>query len=131
MDKLFVDKGGEVQEFEGKDKRKQVRFPVCLSIKYSGKEFAACSDFILNISKAEIFILSENPLDKGAELTLVFEIPDEKVLCRLEGEVVGVNTNDPRYPKGMQVQFVNHSAEDLKRLEDCLEGKTHLVDEIV
>ncbi|MBI1913107.1 MAG: PilZ domain-containing protein [Deltaproteobacteria bacterium] len=131
MDKLFVDKGGEVQEFEGRDKRKQVRFPVCLSIKYTGKEFAACPDFILNINKADIFILLEDPLDKGAELTLVFEIPEEKVLCRLEGEVVGVNTNDPEYPKGMQVRFRNHLAEDLQRLEDYLEGKKHLVDETV
>lgn len=128
-DKIFLDKGGDVEEVDGgADKRTHVRFPVCLEVVFNGKETAECSDFILNIDRGGVFIMTERPLETGSEIYLKFYIPPVEVLSEFEGRVVGVNT-DTRYPKGMHVKFINCSKEDLKRLEEFLEGKRHLVDE--
>lgn len=127
-DKLFVDKGGEIDEFAGKE-RKHVRFPVCLAVKYGEDVPEACADFILNISKGGVFIKTDRPLKNGSKITMHFYIPpEEKLLGEFEGEVVGLSPGIPPLPGGMHVKFVNCSEEDMKRLEDFLEEKKHLVD---
>lgn len=130
MDKLFLDKKGEVEEYEGsKDRHRRVRFPVCLAVKYEGETRQECADFILNINKGGVFIMTERPLEAGSNVRLKFYLPPNEVLSEFEGVVAGVNTDDPRYPKGMHVKFSNCREEELKRLEEFLEEKRHLVDE--
>lgn len=129
MDKLYFDSHGKVIEWEGQEQRREGRFPVCLSVVYHGHATEACADFILNISKNGVFILTKDPLPIGTGLTLRFSIPpEEKGLSEFEGIVAGVNTDNPRFPKGMHVKFVACLPEDLKRLDDFLEGKKHLLD---
>ena len=129
MDKLFFDSHGKLIEWEGHEQRNEGRFPVCLSVVYHGHATEACADFILNISKNGVFVLTKNPLPIGAELTLRFYIPpEEKTLSEFEGIVAGVNTDNPRFPKGMHVKFVACMPDDLKKLEDFFEGKRHLLD---
>jgi len=129
MDKLFFDSHGKLIEWEGHEQRNEGRFPVCLSVVYHGHAAEACADFILNISKNGVFVLTKTPLPIGAELTLRFYIPpEEKTLSEFEGIVAGVNTDNPRFPKGMHVKFVACMPDDLKKLEDFLEGKRHLLD---
>lgn len=128
-DKIFLDKGGEIEEVDGNtDKRTHVRFPVCLEVVFNGKETDECSDFILNIGRGGVFIMTERPLKTGSDIYLKFYIPPSETLSVFEGLVIGVNT-DSRYPKGMHVKFINCSKDDLKRLEEFLEGKRHLLDE--
>lgn len=129
MDKVFVDRGGDVEEYGGQERRKHVRFPVCLAVKYGEDVAMTCADFILSISKGGVFIRTQRPLEKGARITMHFYIPpEEKLLGEFEGEVVGVNAGDPRYPQGMNVKFINCTEAGLKALEDFLEEKKHLVD---
>lgn len=128
-DKIFLDKGGDVEEVEGRERRAHVRFPVCLEVKVNGREKDECVDFILNTGRGGVFIMTERPLETGSEIYLKFYIPPVEVLSEFEGLVVGANTDDPKYPKGMHVKFINCSKDDLKRLEEFLEGKRHLVDE--
>lgn len=128
MDKLFLDSHGEIVEWDGKDRREKVRFPVCLSVECRGHLNESCADFILNVSKSGVFVLTESPFEKGTKLKLRFYIPpEEKALSEFEGVVVGANTN-PRFPKGMHIKITGCSHEDLKRLEDFLEGRRHLLD---
>ena len=129
MDKLFLDSNGKIIEREGKENRREVRFPVCLSVVHHGHSTEACSDFILNISKHGVFILTKSPLPVGTALTLKFYIPPEqRALSEFEGIVAGVNIADPRFPKGMHVKFMAAGPDDLKRLEDFLEEKKHILD---
>lgn len=128
MDKLFLDRHGEIVEWDGKDRREKVRFPVCLSVECRGYLNESCADFIMNISRSGVFIMTDRPLDKGAKLKLRFYIPPkEKALSEFEGVVVGVNTN-PGYPRGMHIKITGCNPEGLKRLEDFLEGRRHLLD---
>jgi uncharacterized protein (TIGR02266 family) len=129
MDKLYFDSHGKLIEWEGHELRKEGRFPVCLSVVYHGHSTESCADFILNISKNGVFVLTRNTLPIGTELTLRFYIPpEEKVLSEFEGIVAAVNTDNPRFPKGMHVRFTACCPDDLKKLDDFLEGKRHLLD---
>src|SRR3972149_7512994 len=127
MDKFFVDNKGDVTEFSGENERRMhVRFPVNLSVRYYEDVTEPSADFILNISMGGVFIMTERPLAKGARISMDFEIPPKiRYLGRFQGEVVGVNTDNPAYPKGMFVKFVNAGEKELKRLEDFLEGHRH------
>ncbi len=128
MDKLFLDSHGEIIEWDGGDRRERVRFPVCLSVECKGCNNESCADFILNISKSGVFVMTDRPFEKGAQVTLRFYIPpEEKALSEFEGVVVGENTN-PVYPRGMHIRITGSSPGDLKRLEDFLEGRRHLID---
>ena len=129
-DKIFLDKGGEVEEVEGAtERRAHVRFPVCLEVKVNGRFTDECVDFILNTGRGGVFIMTERPLETGTRLQMRFYVPpEEKVLSEFEGVVAGVNRDDPKYPKGMHVKFINCSKDDLQRLEEFMEGKRHLLD---
>lgn len=131
MDKLFLDKEGRVLEFQGKDRRTEVRFPVCLRVEHDDYTNEACADFILNIGRHGVYIMTKNPYEKGTKLRLRFCIPPEdKVLSVVEGVVVGINNDNPLFPRGMHVKLTGCDDEDLKRLEEFFEGKRHIVDEM-
>ena len=128
MDKLFLDSHGEAVEWDGRERREKVRFPVCLAVEVNGRSSESCADFILNISRAGIFILTENPLEKGTKVKLRFSIPpEEKALSEFDGVVVGAN-RDPGYPKGMHIKIIDSGPDELKSLEAYLEGRKHLLD---
>lgn len=128
-DKIFVNRHGEIEEIEEEDMRRHIRFPVCLAVKYGEEVPYACADFTLNISKGGVFLETTNPLEKGTRVVMHFYIPPkEKLLAEITGEVVGVNSTDARYPKGMHIKFVDTAPEELAKLEDYLEERRHLVD---
>jgi uncharacterized protein (TIGR02266 family) len=133
MGKFFLDKGGDVEEFTGdEDRRKHVRFPVCLAVDYCEDPAQPCSDFILSISMGGLFIKTDKPFRPGSKITMQFSIPPHiKELGEFEGKVVNVSTDDPNHPRGIFVQFINCDEEELKRLEDYLEERTHLLDSTV
>lgn len=129
-DIIVVDTGGNADEYVGREKRRHIRFPVCLSVKYGENIPDICADFILNISKSGVFIHTDTALKVGSRIIMHFYIPpDKKLLAEFTGEVVAVNTDNSSYPAGMHVKFLTVSQEDLKRLEDFLEEKKHLIDE--
>ena len=129
MDKIFVDKHGEAEEYSPDQERpRHIRFPVCLAVRYDGLEPQVCLDFILNISKGGAFIKTDYPFPKGSKIMIHIYIPPEsKLLGVFEGEVVKINEN-PSYVKGMHVRIINSTSEDLERLEEYLEEKRHLLD---
>ncbi len=104
---------------------------LCLAVKYGDTVQGGCVDFILNISKGGCFIVTDSPLKKGSKIIMHFYIPpDRKLLGEFQGEVVAVNIDNPLYPKGMHIKFIHCSEETLKRLEEYLEEKRHLLDEV-
>lgn len=128
-DKIFVDRQGEVEEFSaGSEKRRHVRFPVCLAVMYNGDVPEVCLDFILNVSKGGLFIKTDFPFPKGSSVIIHIYIPPEtKLLGVFEGKVVEVRDDDA-YMKGMHVMIMNSTSTDMKRLEDYMEEKRHLFD---
>lgn len=136
VDKLIVDRHGDADEIGGEDgdeeRRRHVRFPLCLAVKYGIDVPESCADFILNLSRGGVFIKTSSPVPRGERLTMHFYIPPhEKLLGEFTGEVVAVNSSDPAYPLGMHVKFVDCDPEEMKKLEEYLEEKRHLVDKSV
>lgn len=124
-DKCFVDNHGEMVEYEGSDSeaRSHVRFPVQLAVRYGEDVPYVYQDFILNISKGGVFIMTGQPLQEGTIIIMHFFIPPhEKLLGEFNGEVVAVDQ------KGMHVEFFDVSDESMKRLEGYLEGNRSLLD---
>jgi hypothetical protein len=91
--KIIVSQSGDADEFfPGSKKRKHVRFPVCLSVRY-GQEFPLlCQDFVLNASEGGVFIQCDAPFPPETILVLHFYIPpEEKLLAEFSGEVTNLN----------------------------------------
>lgn len=132
-EKLFVDHEGEVSEFtasDSKERRKHVRFPVCLAVRYGEVLSSVCADFVLNASRGGVFIKTESLLLPGSVIQMHFYIPpEEKLLGEFTGRVVAVNLINPAYPRGMHVEFTERGTKDMDRLIEYLEEKRHLVDE--
>ncbi len=106
-----------------------MRFPVFVAIKYGERMCYAFQDFVLNISKGNVFIKTDKQIPKGSRIVMHFYIPPEvKLIGEFEGKVVEANLNDLNYPGGFYVKFINHSDDELKRLGEFLEEKRHLVD---
>jgi Tfp pilus assembly protein PilZ len=131
MSKYFVTKG-DVVKYTGPNLRKHLRFPVCIAISYHHNPLEPCSDFILSISMGGLFIRTEKPLKIGSKIKMQFRIPpDGKDLGEFDGRIVNVNTDNPDHPMGIFVKFIKCSKSELKRLEDYLEGKKHLLDNVL
>jgi len=131
MGNIFVDKGGEVYKFISENDRPvHVRFPVKLAIKTEEKfpEFFYYSDFILNLNKGEVFIITDSQISKGSVLTMHFYIPpEEKLLGEFKGKVLGINRNN-NYPQGIFVEFTGDFRNDMIIFVGYLDEKKHLVD---
>ncbi len=132
MGKIFVDKRGDVFKFVSeKDPPVHVRFPVKLAVRVENEvsEFFYYSEFVLNISKGEVFIETDSPLSKDSVLTMHFYIPpEEKLLGEFEGKVRDTNGNNNNYPQGMFVKFTGDFKEDIIGFVDYLDEKKYLVD---
>lgn len=128
-DKFFVENDGKMVEVEGslREKRTDVRFPVNLAVRYGQDEPEVYQDFVLNISKGGVYIMTDRLLPEGSIIIMHFYIPPhEKLLAEFRGEVVGVNRSE-LYPQGMHVEFFDVSEASIKRLEEFLEGKRSLL----
>jgi len=133
IDKFFVCREGEVEEYlADKERCKHVRFPVFIAIKYGERMCYAFQDFILNISNGSVFVKTDKLIPKGCMVVMHFYIPPEvKLLGTFAGKVVEANLNNLNYFRGFYVKFIDHSDDELKRLEEFLEEKRHLVDKKV
>lgn len=132
-DTYFLSRQGETDEYSpDMERRQHVRFPVCLAVLYENTVVGGDADFVLNLSRGGVFIATSSPGPVGARVVMHFYIPPEnKLLGEFEGEIIYINPDNPAYPKGMHIKFVNCSAEALARLESFLEEKEHLVDKFV
>ena len=132
MDKYFLDKSGKAEEYiEGFKKRKQIHFPLCLAVKYDNDVPLECPDFLLNTSKGKVFIETDRPLPNGADVMLHFFIPPEtKLLAEFKGKVI-VQRGYVAKTNGFFVKIRDFTHRRLRKLEEYLEEKRHLVDEKV
>lgn len=131
MDRIFIDRGGKVEEYAGKENRRNIGFPVCLQLKYKDVTLT-CYDFILNMSKSGIFIRTDTDLDPGTRVFMRFYIPPgEKLLGEFSGTVIGADGDGRFYPRGLSVKLVDYEPDDLQKFEDFLEGKRHLFDDTI
>ena len=129
QDKFFVDNDGKMVEVEGalREKRTDVRFPVNLAVRYGEDEPQVYQDFVLNISKGGVYIITDRLLPEGSIIIMhLFIPPHEKLLAEFRGEVVGVNQSE-LYPQGMHIEFFDVEEANMQRLEDFLEGKRSLL----
>ncbi len=133
IDKYFVGRGGEVDEYSAdKERCKHVRFPVFVAIKYGERMCFAFQDFVLNISKGSVFIRTDKQIPEGSRIMLHFYIPPEvKLIGEFAGKVVEASLDDINYSEGFYVKFIDLSDDELRRLEELLEEKRHLVDKKV
>ncbi len=132
-DKFFICREGEVDEYSAdKERCKHVRFPVFVAIKYGERMCYAFQDFVLNISKGSVFIRTDKQIPEGSGIMLHFYIPPEvKLIGEFAGKVVEANLDDLNYSEGLYVKFIDHSDDELRRLEEFLDEKRHLVDKKV
>ena len=132
MDKYFLDKSGKAEEYiEGFKKRKQIHFPLCLAVKYGNDVPLECPDFLLNTSKGKVFIKTDRPLPRGSAVMLHFFIPpDAKLLAEFKGKVIEQRGYVAK-TNGFFVKIRDFTHRRLRKLEEYLEEKRHLVDEEV
>ncbi len=131
MGDIFVDKCGEVYKFVSENDRPvHVRFPVKLAVKIEEEfpEFFYYSDFVLNLNKGEVFIITDSSITKGSALIMHFYIPpEEKLLGEFKGTVMGIN-HDNNYPQGMFVEFAGSFENNMVIFTDYMDEKKHLID---
>jgi hypothetical protein len=131
--KFFLDTGGYMQEMTAVDDNpKLVPFPVYLAVKYGDNSLEEYHDFILNITESCVFVRTEYPLPLGTFLIMHFYIPPgNKLLSEIKGRVQMINQHHAAFPKGMLIKFGFFSRNELKNLENYVEGKKHLTDKII
>jgi len=129
---VFVVQQDSADEYSShQERRRHVRFPLELAVRYGKDVPVAYDSFVLNISRHGIFILTDKPFPEGTILVMHFFIPpDLKLLAELKGEVIKVNTSDS-YPQGMHIEFFQYSETDMQRFNEFLEEKQHLLDKNV
>lgn len=76
--------------WDGRERRKHVRFKKCLEITYIVKKGANSKKGgeTMDISEGGIKLLLDEKLNKGMVLDLIIELPDSKRTAEVEGEVV-------------------------------------------
>ncbi|MBI5099156.1 MAG: PilZ domain-containing protein [Nitrospirae bacterium] len=132
MEKYFIDKKGRAEEyFQDTNKTKQVNFPLCLAVKYGDEVPMECPDFLLSTKKGKVFIETDSPLPKGSEVVMHFYIPPHiKLLSELKGKVIH-SQRRVHDVKGNLIKIRDFTHRKLRKLEDYLEEKRHLIDEKV
>ncbi len=77
------------------------------------------TDWAVNISKGGLFVNTRTPLDVGAEVKLILQLPDGNASFDLMGRVNWVNPagGEGNAAPGMGIEFLDVSAETRERLE--------------
>lgn len=128
--RLFVDKGGYVQERGSAGTPKVTPFPVCLALKYGDDVTAECPDFILNIEESWVFVKTVSPLPPGTPLLLHFYIPPEdKLLAEVHGSVLHDGVTVAEHTEGMYIRLIHDARVQMQDLEKYLDGRKHLIDQ--
>ncbi len=131
IDRIYVGEGGDVGEYTAPEKRRHIRFPLCLAVKY-GDSVEVCDNFILNICKDRLLIETDLPVQKGSKVAIHLYIPpDNKLLGAFRGEVVNINRSNTAYPRGIHVKLTDNDREEMKKVDDYLEERRHLIDKLV
>jgi len=130
MDKYFIDKNSKAEEiYQDSSKTKQVHFPLCLAIKYGDDVSLECPNFLLNTSKGKVFVETDSPLPEGSQVVLHFYIPPEvKLLSEFKGRVIPQQSRFPN-TRGNMIKIRDITHRKLRKLEEYLEEKRHLIDE--
>ncbi len=130
MDKYILDKKGRAEEYiQGIKGKREIHFPLCLEFKVGSNATVECPDFLMNTTKGELFIPANLTLPVGTSMLLNFYIPPRtKLLVEFTGKVVGEGIVNSI--KGNSIALSDFSHKKLHMLEDYLEEKQHLVDEI-
>jgi Tfp pilus assembly protein PilZ len=131
MDKYIIDKKSTASEYtEGVKGKKDINFPLCMSVRFKDSISKDCSDFMLNTTRGKLFIPTDSPYPVGSKLALNFYIPpNSKFLTEMTGRVT--DTGSINNVSGNLVKISDFWHTKLTRLEDYLEEKQHLVDETV
>jgi len=129
MDKYLIEEKGNGDEYYGSEKRKNMRFPVSLAVKYSEDEVILYESFVFNISRGGVFIKTTCPLPKGSTIVMhVYIPPDSMLLGKFKGKVMAINMGSHDHPPGMHIKFRPLQSNTLSRLEEFLEERRHLLD---
>jgi hypothetical protein len=129
MAKYFIDKEGKADWCTTPcHKKKDIRFPLCLAVKYHEQVPFLCADFLLNTSQRRVFVKTDSPLPEGSPVVLHFYIPPDK---KLLGEFHGVVMKEQGLADSVRGNFIK--IQDflhlkLDKLEEYLEEERHLVD---
>lgn len=77
-------------------------------------------DFCRDLGAGGVFIQTNNPLENGSVVNLVFTLPDSKETLETKGRVIWVQNKVPGkdLTPGMGVQFENFDPNQRKLLED-------------
>jgi len=127
MDKFIVDHKGVAEEFRGQEKIREIDFPVCLAARYgrSVKEF--CHEFILNLSRGQLFIKTDSPFPNGSRISLnIYIPPDSKILGSFECKVLNMGKLSS-FSNGMYLKMLQYEPDDVERLAAYLEERLQLV----
>jgi hypothetical protein len=129
VDKFFIDKEGKADWCTTPcTKKRNVRFPLCLAIKYRDDVPFLCADFLLNSNQRRVFVKTDAPLPEGSPVTLHFYIPpDKKLLGEFQGRVMKEQGLPPAV-RGNFIKIHDFLHRKLDKLEEYLEEKRHLVD---
>ncbi len=95
------------------DRRKHVRKPVSMQVCYRTLD-TFFYDYALNISMGGIFIKTENPLARGSEVEIEFQVPGSPKSFCTTGTVVRVvfPQSDLPEPAGMGIEFKQLTDDD-------------------
>ena len=101
------------------------RVPLRLSVHYgSGNEERELREYSINVSTGGLFIETDDPPPAATPLRLEFLLPGQERPIRCVGRVAWLNAEDgqqnPRLPKGMGVQFVDISLEDMRLIRSFI-----------
>jgi len=103
------------------ERRKESRAPFEVRVEYRTVG-SFLSDWTANLSKGGMFIQTENPLNIGTQIRLVFSLPGIPLLFDLNGEVKwSKHTPSEDNPPWMGVEFVELDERIRKRIEAYLE----------
>ncbi|MBA4418585.1 MAG: PilZ domain-containing protein [Syntrophus sp. (in: bacteria)] len=132
-DKIYINKNGKVDKMFSSDaERKHVRFPVHISVEYGDEADIEYQSFILNASKGGIFIGTDKILPENTKIVMSFYIPPKiKFLGKFTGTVVWTNLDDPGFPKGMGVKFIDFDEVSMQIFDEFLQERRHLLNELV
>ena len=104
--------------------RKKNRFSVCVLVEEPGKK-QEFFDKSLNISESGIFIETDNPKEKGQDLTLRFALPGTQVIT-VTGKVSRVKKKNrilpSKSPPGMGIEFTVLDPKTRKVLKEFTEN---------